>query len=460
MKIEIIESTKIDDAYDLQCALMSLPLHMKTDLLSIPDKVPYLAAEEKLVDRWKARIGEHGLKIGIVWQGNPKNPIDQGRSVPLVEFLPLSDLPGVRLISLQKYHGLDQLSRLQPHCKIETLGDDFESGPDAFVDTAAVMASLDLIITSDTAIAHLAGALGRPTWLALRHVPDWRWMLDREDSPWYPTMRLFRQSERGDWKSVFTAIERELRSLVDVQKGRATMSAKSEVVDRNAQITIEDHDPLEQIRGRIEAGDVSSAIEQLRSLIGKGVAAPDVHRLLAFAHLKDGAFDAAIAALTDARTVHTTSAAEVGFGRFLNGKGYKEAALNCFLSAAELDPENADALALVCKLFSELGQSEEAVPSGQRSLEARDRQAAQQPVEAIRSARPKPFDPSSPNQNIISFSLFGDKPYYWDSAIAIGSQWHWDLSGVAMSFLFDPNARRCGNHCFACAANCYFATEF
>src|SRR5262249_19249888 len=199
--------------YDFQCALMSLPLRFNTDLSSIPSKIPYLAAEEKLLARWKARIGKHGFKIGIAWQGNPQARIDQGRSIPVAEFVSLSRLPGVRLISLQKHHGLAQLARLPADCKIETLGDDFDSGPDAFVDTAAVMESLDLIITSDTSIAHLAGALARPTWVALKHVPDWRWMLDRKDSPWYPKMRLFRQSARDDWRSVFTAIERELRSL-------------------------------------------------------------------------------------------------------------------------------------------------------------------------------------------------------------------------------------------------------
>src|SRR5262245_54345954 len=222
-KMEVIGSTKDNDTYDFQCALMSLPLRFNTDLSSIPDQVPYLAAEEKLVARWKARIGEHGFKIGIAWQGNPKAPMDQGRSIPLAEFVPLSGLPGVRLISLQKHHGLDQIARLPASCKIETLGDDFDSGSDAFVDTAAAMESLDLIITSDTSIAHLAGALGRPTWLALRHVPDWRWMLDRDDSPWYPTMRLFRQPERDDWRSVFDAIGQELRSLLDVQKRRAIL---------------------------------------------------------------------------------------------------------------------------------------------------------------------------------------------------------------------------------------------
>jgi ADP-heptose:LPS heptosyltransferase len=117
---------------------------------------------------------------------------------------------------------VDQLARLPADVKIETLGDDFDSGPDAFIDTAAVMANLDLIISSCTSIPHLAGALGRPTWIVLKHVPDWRWLLDREDSPWYPTMRLFRQPERDDWTSVFSKIERELRSLLNA-KGDATV---------------------------------------------------------------------------------------------------------------------------------------------------------------------------------------------------------------------------------------------
>jgi ADP-heptose:LPS heptosyltransferase len=108
---------------------------------------------------------------------------------------------------------LDQLRELPDDVTIETLGEDFDNGPDAFVDTAAVMKNLDLIVTSDTSIAHLAGALGRPTWVALSLTPDWRWLLDREDSPWYPTMRLFRQSDRHNWQSVFARIERELRSV-------------------------------------------------------------------------------------------------------------------------------------------------------------------------------------------------------------------------------------------------------
>lgn len=199
--------------FDFQCALMSLPFGFKTDLSSVPDTVPYLRAEPDLIHRWRERIGPRGFKIGIAWRGNPK-ALDKARFIPLAQFIPLARLPGVRLISLQSRDGLDPLGDLPADVNIETLGDDFDRGPDAFIDTAAVMANLDLIISCDTAIPHLAGALGLPVWVALKHAPDWRWLLDRHDSPWYPTARLFRQSRRDDWTSAFAEIERELRSLI------------------------------------------------------------------------------------------------------------------------------------------------------------------------------------------------------------------------------------------------------
>jgi hypothetical protein len=120
----------------------------------------------------------------------------------------------VRLISLQKVNGLEQLAHLPEGMRVETLGDDFESGPDAFCDAAAVMTGLDLVVTTDTSIAHLAGALGRPVWLALKHAADWRWLLDRADSPWYPTATLYRQRVRMDWDEVFArmAIDARLRA--------------------------------------------------------------------------------------------------------------------------------------------------------------------------------------------------------------------------------------------------------
>lgn len=195
-------------AFDVWCPLLDLPLLIGPDA----PPPPYLAPEPDRVAKWRQRIGPQGCRIGIAWQGNPSAAAERGRSVPLQAFLPLARVPGVRLISLQKQHGLEQLAALPEGMVIETLGEEFDAGPDAFVDTAAAMQSLDLVISSDTAIPHLAGALGRPVWVALQHVPDWRFQLAGETSHWYPSMRLFRQTKRGDWPGVFTRIAQALEA--------------------------------------------------------------------------------------------------------------------------------------------------------------------------------------------------------------------------------------------------------
>src|SRR5262249_12229316 len=115
----------------------------------------------------------------------------------------------------QKNFGLDQIARLPAGTHVEVLGDEFDGGPDAFIDTAAVMANLDLVVSADISIGHLAGALGRPAWVGLSYIPDWRWLLDREDSPWYPTMRLFRQEKDRNWNSVFSRIEKAMHRRLD-----------------------------------------------------------------------------------------------------------------------------------------------------------------------------------------------------------------------------------------------------
>jgi len=212
-EMEIVPAVEGGRRFDFQCALMSLPLHLGVGLETVPSEAPYLFAEQDLVAKWRASIGENGFRIGLCWQGNPLGKIDKGRSIPLEKYRPLAAVPGVRLISLQKNHGLDQLGHLPAGMAVETLGD-FDSGGDAFVDTAAIMQNLDLVITSDTAIPHLAGALGRPTWVALKQIPDWRWMVERSDSPWYKSLRLFRQPAPGDWDAVFAAMADELRALV------------------------------------------------------------------------------------------------------------------------------------------------------------------------------------------------------------------------------------------------------
>jgi tetratricopeptide (TPR) repeat protein len=204
---QVIEVGEAVPACDLWSPLLSLP---RIFGMNAP-MPPYLAADPDRVASWQHRIGGHGRRIGIAWQGNPDAPVEHGRSIPLREFLPLAQVPGIRLISLQKHHGLDQLATAPEALRVEMLGEDFDAGPDAFIDTAAVMQSLDLIITSDTSVAHLAGALGRPVWVALQHVPDWRWLMEGEECHWYPSMRLFRQAKRGDWAGVFARMAEQLR---------------------------------------------------------------------------------------------------------------------------------------------------------------------------------------------------------------------------------------------------------
>ena len=207
-------SAPVTGTFDFRVPLMSLPRIFGTTLESIPAEVPYLAAEPSRVAAWRDSLGPGGTKLCIAWQGNPLGQVDRGRSIPLRHFAPLAALPGVRLISLQTQHGLEQLEDLPPGMAVETLGPDFDAGDDAFLDAAAVMACSDLVVVSDSALAHLAGALARPTWLALKQTPDWRWLLDRDDSPWYPSLRLFRQSRDGDWEAVFAEMAEALTALV------------------------------------------------------------------------------------------------------------------------------------------------------------------------------------------------------------------------------------------------------
>jgi tetratricopeptide (TPR) repeat protein len=198
--------------YDVHAPLVSLPRVFQTDEHSIPALVPYLSARGELIEHWRGQLPEDSFCVGINWQGNPAYGGDYWRSMPLGEFAPLAEVEGVRLFSLQKGAGVEQLANAP--FEVEDLGSRLDLGDAAFCDTAAVIGQLDLVITSDTAVAHLAGALGAPVWVALPFAPDWRWLLDREDSPWYPTMRLFRQSLGGGWKAVFERMAGELRRLV------------------------------------------------------------------------------------------------------------------------------------------------------------------------------------------------------------------------------------------------------
>ena len=222
-----ISGTTPAPAADFCAPLMSLPHLLETTHATIQADVPYVFADPHLIEIWQERLAEwEGFKIGIVWQGNPKCPGDRFRSIPLAQFAPLAAAPGVRLVNLQKGPGYEQLAAVGEAWNVIDFGQSVDATSGAFMDTAAIMKNLDLVITSDTAAAHLAGALGVRVWLALPFVPDWRWLLDRDDSPWYPTMQLFRQSQSGDWPGVFEQMAGQLESLV--AGGHGATAAKSD----------------------------------------------------------------------------------------------------------------------------------------------------------------------------------------------------------------------------------------
>ncbi len=207
--------------FDVQSPLPSLPGIFRATLETLPNEMPYLQAEAKLVAHWRQELQSlRGWRVGIAWQGNPANLRDKPRSFPLRCFAKIAAIDGVQLISLQYGPGTDQLAALNGEFPVVNLtnrlgeGEGEGEGCDSFANIAAIMANLDLVMSCDTSIAHLAGALGRNVWVPLPVVPDWRWLLGREDSPWYPTMRLFRQTSDGNWPDVFERMAAALRSLV------------------------------------------------------------------------------------------------------------------------------------------------------------------------------------------------------------------------------------------------------
>ncbi|HLZ65913.1 MAG TPA: tetratricopeptide repeat protein [Aliidongia sp.] len=190
--------------FDAQIPLMSLCAALKITAATIPP-APYLAADPVRAQAWAERLGA-GFKVGLVWQGHRLHRNDRNRSLPPAALAPLLRLPGIRWFSLQKEPGPGDLAALPGVTDLAAELTDF-------TETAAALASLDLVIAVDTSVAHLAGALGRPVWLALPHAPDWRWLMGRADSPWYATARLFRQSERGAWSGPAAAMAAALSKL-------------------------------------------------------------------------------------------------------------------------------------------------------------------------------------------------------------------------------------------------------
>jgi tetratricopeptide (TPR) repeat protein len=193
-----------------QCPLLSLPWAFATGLNSIPAEVPYVHPDPALVAAWRQRLAGNSLRIGLNWGGSPTFPYERWRSIPLEQLAPLTYIEGATFYSLQMGPAAAQVKQLGSQVNIVDLQNEQED----FADAAAIVANLGLVISIDTSVAHLAGAMHKPVWVLLHKSPDWRWMLEREDSPWYPSAHLFRQSTLGNWQDVVGRVEGELRELI------------------------------------------------------------------------------------------------------------------------------------------------------------------------------------------------------------------------------------------------------
>ena len=210
---EIRPTSQEHAGIDVQIPLLSLPTLFGTDIDNVPAPIPYLHANPARITLWQEKLTASGtadIRIGIAWAGNKEHANDRNRSTQLEAFAPLAAIPGVQLISLQKGQGEDEARHPPSGISIQPWGETLED----YQDTAALIEALDLVICVDTSVAHLAGALGKPVWALLAHSPDWRWMMERSDSPWYPSMRLFRQKNAGDWAGVMAEVCQALPGFI------------------------------------------------------------------------------------------------------------------------------------------------------------------------------------------------------------------------------------------------------
>jgi hypothetical protein len=220
-KAEVVPMEERLPRFDLWCPLMSLPRVFGTTLETVPAAVPYLAGDPAVAEQWRTRLaGSQGLKVGLVWSGALAYGNNARRAIAAERLAPLLGLQGVSWFSLQVGPRAAELDRLP--AGVVDLSPELTD----FAETAGALLSLDLLISTDTSVPHLAGALARPVWVMLAFVPDWRWMLDRDTSPWYPTMRLFRQPTRGAWDDVVGRVGVELQAVLRGRRDRLTPAAQ------------------------------------------------------------------------------------------------------------------------------------------------------------------------------------------------------------------------------------------
>ncbi|MEG4317755.1 MULTISPECIES: tetratricopeptide repeat protein [unclassified Microcoleus] len=312
--------------FQVQAPLMSLPHILGTTLDNIPANVPYLAAPPN----WQFSLNSDGnFKVGIVWAGSSEHLKDFQRSSDLSYFLKFLDIPGVSFYSLQKEVSAEDRILLN-----QTSAIDLSDNLNDFADTAAVISQLDLVICVDTAVAHLAGALGKPVWILLSFMPDWRWMLEREDSPWYPTARLFRQETAGDWDGVCDRIKTVLQELIPTEAKPSSSPFTPKTI---AEIDVQFH----IAKALQKQGNKAAAAARYEQVIAASPNHAEAHTYLGYLKQENGQIAEAVSHYKQALATNPNQGeTNLYLGYALEEQGKAIEAIDCYTKAIQLSPES------------------------------------------------------------------------------------------------------------------------
>ncbi len=348
-------------AFDMHLPLLSAPHVLSTTLETIPAAVPYLHADPDQVADWHGRLRDlPGLRIGLAWAGNPHLVNDRRRSIPLDRLAALADVSGVSFVSLQKGAAASQVSAALPQMVLHDWTDRLVD----FADTAALIENLDLVISVDTSVLHLAGALGKPVWLLNRFDTDWRWLLDRNDSPWYPTLRQFRQPQPGDWDAVVQAVRVALAQVA--AEGRAEHTGDAEPP---AHVTA---DLLQRGVAEHMAGHFPQAERFYRRVLAAVPAHADAQHLLGVLLHQTGRSEEAIRTIEHAIELEPAAAQyHNNLGNILRDLGRMEEACACYRRALPLQPDLPDLHHNLGKALAALDEDAQAETAFCRALQLR-----------------------------------------------------------------------------------------
>lgn len=352
--IQVFNVLKAVPAFDFQCPLMSLPLAFGTTLDNVPAALPYLRAPLRRRVTWEGKLPPSGrTRVGLVWAGSASHANDANRSIPLRNLLPLLEIDSCEFFVLQREISAEDRSLLEGRANVRIAGDGFAD----FADTAAVVSLLDLVISVDTSVAHLAGAMGKPVWILLPIMADWRWMLKRSDSPWYPTARLYRRTTANTWPSVISRVSSDLRAL------ESSPPALAEG------IVTSPHDALHAAAIMHNSGNLDDAIAIYEGILKLNPNDFDANHLLGIARRAQGRLAEAEALVSNAVRLRPGNiAAHKSLARVLGSAGKQDQVVAVQDRLTQLAPEDPDVWSERAVLRLAQGKHEEALEDIDRAL--------------------------------------------------------------------------------------------